>query len=187
MNKYFATVFFGFTALVAGWLLIQEREPNRPVTVPTAVPETGGAPPTLEPTLDGGILAAGGGPVVDPSEGGAAPSDGAGGRLPDLGDAPKKVKIGVILITYAGAEDAKDDARARGAALSLAKELAAAAAEDFAAAVKKGDPGSTGDAGTIARGILDADVEARVFTLDKGAVSEPIDTPKGYWIVKRLE
>ena len=53
--------------------------------------------------------------------------------------------------------------------------------------MKKGDPGSTGDAGTIARGILDADVEARVFTLDKGAVSEPIDTPKGYWIVKRLE
>jgi hypothetical protein len=189
MNKHFAAVFFGFTALVLGWLLVQKREPRAP-TPPAATADAGSEPgagggAAIEPALDGGVLAAGGAPAIEPGDGGSA--EAAGGSPPGLTDAPKKVKIAVILVQYVGAEDARADARSKGAALSLAKEIAAAAAEDFAAAVKKGDPGSTVDAGTLGRNILDPDLEARVFTLAKGALSEPIDTPKGYWIVKRLE
>lgn len=185
MNKYFAAVFFGFAAAVVGWLLIQEREPHQPAPAATADAGTE-APVAPEPALDGGILATGGAPPIEPDVGGEAPL-AAGGSPPELGNAPKKVELGIVLVQYAGAEDAKPDARSKSAALALAKEIAATAAEDFAAAVKKGDPGSTAKAGTFQRGVLEPEIEAKVFTLDVGAVGEPVDTPKGYWVVKRLE
>jgi hypothetical protein len=38
------------------------------------------------------------------------------------------------------------------------------------------------------RGMLEPYIEYILFSLPKGAVcSEPIDTPRGYWIVKRLD
>ena len=77
--------------------------------------------------------------------------------------------------------------RDRQAALTLATELAALAKTDFKAAVAKGDKGSMEDAGKMPRGMLESNVEFALFSLAKGAVSEPIDTPRGYWIATRLD
>jgi hypothetical protein len=189
MNKYFAGVFLGFTATVVGWLVIHKPEPEgAPPPPPTAQPgaSQNDGPPPSEPAPE---LSAGGG-------GGLGASLGAGGAddvldedtsRPELGDAPQKITVGIVLVQYHGAEDAKPDARSKSAALSLAKEIAELAREDFSAALKKGDAGSAANAGTIARGVLDPEHEGHVFTLDKGSVSNPIDTPKGYWVVKRLD
>jgi parvulin-like peptidyl-prolyl isomerase len=43
------------------------------------------------------------------------------------------------------------------------------------------------DAGTIPRGVLEPTVEYALFTLKPGDVSDPIDTPRGFWIVRRIE
>ena len=64
----------------------------------------------------------------------------------------------------------------------------AAAQQDFAEAVKKGDRGSTTDAGRIPRGVLEPYLEYVLFTLEKAKVHpEPLDTPRGYWIVRRTD
>jgi hypothetical protein len=44
------------------------------------------------------------------------------------------------------------------------------------------------NAGTMRRGILEPHVEYALFTLDKGAVyPEPIETPRGYWVMRRIK
>ncbi len=111
-----------------------------------------------------------------------------GTPVPPLPDsAPRRVRFGVVLITYVGAEDAPSHGRSKQAALELAKQLAGTAKKEFHAAVRLGDDGSTDDVGRVYRGILEPAPEYVLFTLPVGAVSGPIDTPRGYWIVKRLE
>ena len=106
--------------------------------------------------------------------------------LPD--GAPTTVTFGVILVGYRGAERAPDSAQPKPAALDRAKALLAEAGTNFAAAAAKGDAGSTADAGRLPRGVLEPALEYALFTLQPGGVSaEPIDTPRGYWIVKRLQ
>lgn len=109
-------------------------------------------------------------------------------------DAPKSVVFGVVLVTYRGAQGPPGaarvpaTARSREAALTMAKELAELAKTDFKAAVGKGDkPGSMDNAGRIPRGVLEPAPEYVLFSLPKGGVSEPVDTPRGYWIVQRIE
>jgi len=97
------------------------------------------------------------------------------------------VKVGVVLVQFAGAQGALPTARPKAAALELARKLADEAKADFHQAVTHGDPGSADDIGRISRGILEAPVEAVLFTLSAGQTSEPIETPRGYWVVKRLE
>jgi hypothetical protein len=102
--------------------------------------------------------------------------------------APTTVTFGVILVGYHGAEGAPESAQPKAAALDRAKALLAEAGTNFAAAAAKGDPGSTADAGRLPRGVLEPAVEYALFMLQPGSVSaEPIDTPRGYWIVKRLQ
>ena len=151
----------------------------------------GGAPPDDaevpgEPVgeTDPTQQADGGGTLVLSGE--AAPS------LP--ADAPKSVVFGVVLVTYRGAQGLPGaprlpaTVRSREAALELAKQLAELAKTDFKAAVGKGDkPGSMENAGRIPRGVLEPAPEYVLFSLAKGAVSEPVDTPRGYWIVQRIE
>ncbi|MEZ4298618.1 MAG: hypothetical protein R3B70_26940, partial [Polyangiaceae bacterium] len=91
-------------------------------------------------------------------------------------DAPKLVVFGVILVQYKGAQAAPPNARSREDALVLAKQLAEEAKTDFKAAVGKGDPGSVANAGRMPRGMLEAAPEFVLFSLAKGAVSEPVDT-----------
>ena len=43
------------------------------------------------------------------------------------------------------------------------------------------------DIGRMPRGVLEPAVEYTLFTLPVGAVSDPLETPRGYWIAKRTE
>ncbi|MSP26160.1 MAG: hypothetical protein EXR75_13585 [Myxococcales bacterium] len=113
------------------------------------------------------------------TEGSASPSD--------LSGAPKSLRFGVVLVRYAGAQGAPAGSRSKAAAATLAGELAEAAKGDFAAAVKRGDSGSTEDAGKMFRGILEPHIEHAVFSLEKAQVSEAVDTPRGFWIVRRIQ
>jgi len=101
--------------------------------------------------------------------------------------APNDVVFGAILITFEGVQGAPNKARTKAAALELAKRLLPVAQGNFEDATKQGDPGSTANAGSIRRGILEPTVEYALFTLDKGSVyPEPIETPRGYWIMRRI-
>lgn len=101
--------------------------------------------------------------------------------------APRAVRVGVVLVHHCQAQFAPDNCRQRDDALALAKTLAELAAKDFKEAVRRGDPGSTEDAGEIGQSILEPGPEAEVFSLAVGAVSGPIDTPRGFWIAKRIK
>jgi parvulin-like peptidyl-prolyl isomerase len=91
-------------------------------------------------------------------------------------------------VTYDGAEGAPEKgARHRPEALALATRLADEARQDFHGAVQHGDSGSADDVGQVDRGVLEPGSEAVLFALSTGSVSGVIDTPRGFWIVKRLE
>jgi hypothetical protein len=132
--------------------------------------------PTPEPRLDAGVF----------------------GRLPDgrpipplSPDAPKTIRFGVVLVGYAGAQPGpvgdKPNPRDRGDAKALADKLAAEAVTDFHAAVQRGDPGSADDVGRIHVGFLEPLTDYMLFSLKVDEVSVAFDTPRGYWIAKRLE
>lgn len=191
MNKTSVVVIALFTAAVVGWLSIQEHDTS-PRPVPSAAPTADAGAPVVEPVDD---LGEGGAPPLA-VDGGlddlALTLDGGfempdGGKLPELTDAPKSVHFGVVLVQFKGAQGAKPDARSYEEAKALAGELAVIAKEDFEAAVKKGDPGSTENAGRMFRNILEPQPEAVLFSLEKGEVSDPVDTPRGIWIVKRVK
>ena len=106
--------------------------------------------------------------------------------------APRQVGFGVVLVSYAGAQPsagagARPATRSKADALSLAQKLLATAQQDFHAAVQQGDAGSTDDVGHVKLGVLEPAPEYVLFTLGIDAVGGPVDTPRGYWIVKRLE
>jgi hypothetical protein len=112
-----------------------------------------------------------------------------GGKVPELpASAPTRVGFGAAIFTYRGAQGAPSDARSKEEAKKKAAEAIELAQKDFAAAVAKGDHGSTTDAGRLPRGVIEPPIEYVLFTLEKGKVHpEPIDTPKGYWVVRRNE
>ncbi len=146
--------------------------------------------------LDGGEPGDAGDTLDDPMAGDptlTGASD-AGARLltgepaPALAaEAPKSIVFGVILVTYKGAQGAPATARSRDAALELAKQLATDAKADFKATVAKGDKGSMENAGRMPRGMLEPAPEFVLFSLPKDGVSDPVDTPRGFWIVRRIE
>lgn len=116
----------------------------------------------------------------------AMPSFGDGGlTLPT--NAPRAVRIGIVLFTYAGAEGAGANARPKAQAKEAAEKLLPMAQADFHKAVSQGDSGSADDIGRIPRGVFEPAVEQAVFGLASNGVSEVMDTAKGYWIVKRLD
>lgn len=102
-------------------------------------------------------------------------------------EAPKSVVFGVILVQYKGAQGASTKARSREDALALARQLAVEAKEDFKTAVSKGDKGSMENAGRMPRGMLEPAPEYVLFSLPKDGVSDPVDTPRGFWIAHRIE
>jgi parvulin-like peptidyl-prolyl isomerase len=105
--------------------------------------------------------------------------------------APRQVRFGVVLVAYSGAQPSAAGghvpSRSRSDAKALAAKLSATAAADFHAAVQQGDPGSSDDVGKVRTGILEPAPEYVLFTLPVEGVGGPVDTPRGYWIVKRLE
>ena len=112
-----------------------------------------------------------------------------GSKAPPVPDtAPQSVRFGVIQFAYQGAQFAGDGTRSKEQARQRALAAVEEAKKDFAAAVAKGDQGSRADAGRIPRGILEPAAEYVLFTLPKGEVSsQPVETPRGYWIVRRNE
>lgn len=111
------------------------------------------------------------------------------GKLPPPlpADAPRAVRIGLALVQYQGAQLAPPNAQPRDVALARAKTIAELAKTDFAAAVKAGDHGSTIDIGSIHRGILEPGTQYVVFTMAPGSVSDVLETPRGFWIVRRIK
>jgi hypothetical protein len=115
-----------------------------------------------------------------------------GAPVPPLpASAPRRVRFGVVLISYAGAEPeasgGRPSSRSHADAKVLAERLAAGATRDFQAAVQQGDPGSSEDVGTVKQGILEPAAEFVLFSLPVDGIGGPVDTPRGYWVVKRLE
>ena len=194
MNKPGATTFVAIAVAVVGWLVLQNHEESSPIVQAAA----------LNP-LDSGTSASAGAPSIDiiapeidaaatgpfPAVASDAGADDAtatlGGTIPELSDAPDSLGFGVILVRNEGAEGAKGVDRSRAEAKSVALELVSAAQDDFAEAAKQGDRGSRANVGRMFKGILEPAAEYALFSLSKGEVSEPVDTPRGYWIVKRLD
>ena len=110
-----------------------------------------------------------------------------GSPVPNLaGEAPRSIRFGVILFPYVGSQAADADAPSRSVALATAAGVIPEARADFTAAIKKGDRSSLENAGRIEQGVLEPSVEYAVFRLKRGEVSDvPIDTPRGFWVVKR--
>jgi len=137
------------------------------------------------------LSAAGAMPAFDASANDAGPSLDLDPLTFDAGvipaGAPRSVRLGVVLIQFAGAEGASSAARAKADALAHAQSLLDEARTDFKKAVHEGDTGSSDDIGRVPRGVLDPRTEVAVFRLSSGEVSDVLETPRGYWIVKRLE
>lgn len=112
-----------------------------------------------------------------------------GRKAPPLpASAPQEVTFGVVVFAYQGAQFAPPGARSKDQAKEKAIAAAAEAKHDFSAAVAKGDHGSTSNAGRMPRGMLEAAPEYVLFSLSKGEVaSEPVDTPRGYWVLRRID
>ena len=181
----------GFLAVLVGVLLIAHDtpKPSTPHALSPTPSASASAPPAASASAsakpDAGALEDGG--VLAFTEGFETFPDG--GRVPELpGSAPQQVSFGVVQFSYQGSQFAGSDARSKEQARQRADEALELAKRDFAAAVSKGDRGSTSDAGRIPRGVLEAPIEYVLFTLDKRTVYPVvIDTPRGYWIVRRNE
>jgi hypothetical protein len=182
----------GFLAILAGVLLISHdtaKSRRKPAESP--------APSALvsaQPAAAQASASASAQPQADATPGaGAGPQGDAfdtlpdGGRVPELpNSAPQEVSFGVVQFMYQGSQFAGSDARTKEQARQRAEAVLELAARDFAAAVSKGDRGSTADAGRIPRGVLESPIEYVLFTLNKHTVHPVvIDTPRGYWIVRR--
>ena len=207
-----ATTLVGFAVVVLAVLLVAHNyqppkaighDPNPHVTgdagtedlrAPMFALADGGA--TAEPAPEAGPLLLS--DLVVPTESdrrvdggpGAAMLDGT--SVPSLpAGSPREVRFGVVLVSYTGAQPsaagAKPAARSRADAKGLAAKLRATADQDFHAAVQQGDAGSADDLGRVKLGVLEPAPEYVLFTLGVDAVAGPVDTPRGYWIVKRLE
>jgi len=98
---------------------------------------------------------------------------------------PKEVKARYISLRLAPDADAKQKDSARARAERIVKE--ARSGKDFAQLAKKesDDPSAAkgGDLGWLTQGQLPPQL-ASIFTLEKGQVSDVIDTPSGFQIVK---
>jgi hypothetical protein len=135
--------------------------------------------------------------LADPAMGGDGGSAGPAGLIEGMpvpplpASAPRTVRFGVALVSYAGAQPnaggGRPSRRSKADARALAETLLQLAREDFHAAVQKGDVGSADDVGRVKVGILEPAPEYILFTLPVGTVGGPVETPRGYWIVKRLE
>ena len=174
MQRPATTVAIGALSVAVVVLLVIRGKQERPPS-PPSLPPAVSAPTAPLPSISFSSSL--------PSLALAAPSS----SRPMPAGTPKTLRFGVVLFQYHGVQAAHDNGRTREDALALARTATELARRDFKAAVKTGDSGSTDDAGRVGRGILEPGVEFDLFTLAVGAVSEPIDTPRGFWVAKRLE
>jgi hypothetical protein len=191
MSRWSAPLGLFVLLLITTGLAVRERDAvaSRPgLTGPTPAPA---AVSTSEGTSEPAALAL---PATEPILP-ANPSRRAptfdlledGSPVPVLdANAPRRVKLGVALFRYRGAEGAGAQSRTREEALRLATAALARAGDDFGQAVALGDPGSAIDVGWVGRSVLERAVEYPIFTAAVGTtLARPIDTPRGYWVVRR--
>lgn len=185
-GQKWASILVGLAAIgVAGYLTFASLEQS-----PIAREPDAGAPAVVSaaPTSNGPTIAIDAGTgAIDLDAGLALPVFDLDAALLPSTSGPRSVKMGVVLVQFAGAEGAPANARPKGQAKELADKLHNMAEADFHGAVSQGDSGSADDIGRIPRGVLDPPVENAVFSLHANDVSQVIETPKGFWIVKRLD
>ena len=111
-----------------------------------------------------------------------------GAPVPDLPPgSPPTVRFGAFLIPYEGAEYAPKDAPTREQAQTRARELLKLARSDFELASEDAHAGGP-DLGRIHRGILEPALELALFSLKPGEIHpDPVDSPRGFWVLKRLK
>jgi hypothetical protein len=204
-----ATTLVGFVVVVlVVWLVARDFRPPKAigrVRIPAAGERDGGpdelrapmfALADAAPTPDdaGALLLSDLVPsdVVRRTDGGLGSTMPDGSPVPSLpSGTPRQIRFGVVLVSYAGAQPSagggRPSSRSREEAKALATRLLGAAEEDFHGAVQQGDSGSSDDVGRVRLGILEPAPEYVLFTLPVAGVAGPVDTPRGYWIVKRLE
>jgi hypothetical protein len=203
-TQKWATTLVGFAVVVlAVWLVVRNFQPPKAIgkdpnpTPPPATADAGAASPGSAATAgDGGLPLLLSDLVQDPMQsrrdGGAGTSLFDGSPVPSLPmSAPRQVRFGVVLVSYEGAQpsptSSRVSSRSKADARTLAEKLFTTAQQDFHGAVQQGDAGSSDDVGRVKLGILEAAPEYVLFTLPIDGVGGPIDTPRGFWIVKRLE
>lgn len=182
--------FAAFGALFAAAIVVVLLQARGPVVTPPPVESASTQPSATPPPA---LTAADAGAEATGTTGGGSADAGGFNLLPNgkpvpplPATAPKSVGFGAILFAYEGAQSAPKSAPSKQKARERAEKLIELAKKDFDDAVKHGDPGSTADAGHIPRGVLEPAAQYILFTLPKGHVYEkPIDTPRGYWIVRR--
>jgi hypothetical protein len=184
VQRWLSILLGAAVVVVMGWIALNQSE-RRPHAEPDAAVAHAAAPDASAPSPAATVAAKDVGLDAGLSLGGFFLDASVTGTLPT--GAPRTVKLGVVLVQYAGAEGASVSARNKKEALAHAEKLAADAKTDWKGAVKSGDSGSSEDIGRIPRGVLDPTTEVAVFSLAPGEVSGVLDTPRGYWIVKRAE
>ena len=207
MQRWVTTLVGLAVVVLAVWLVLRDFKPPKaighdPHPAPSAsVAADGGA--ALALAGDGGLGAPGPGDaglllvsdLMDDRriDGGSGTTMPDGTPVPGLPlTVPRQVRFGVVLVSYAGAQPSaqgggRPSTRSKADALALAEKLLPTAQQDFHAAVQQGDGGSADDVGRVKLGVLEPAPEYVLFTLPVDGVGGPIDTPRGYWIVKRLE
>ncbi len=181
-------LFLILVAVAAAWTRIPR---DQPAAAPTPSAPVAQAAPSVSaaPTPSAAPASAAGGEASDKEETAGFDILPDGRKAPPVpASAPQEVTFGVIVFAYQGAQFAPAGARTKEQAKQKAIAAAAEAKHDFSAAVAKGDHGSTSNAGRMPRGMLEAAAEYVLFTLGKGEVAEePVDTPRGYWVLRRID
>ncbi len=207
VQKWATTLLGLAVVLLAVWLVVRNFQPPKAIgTAPTAAADDGKG--LMFAYGDGGTGSAGGGAALGDGgvplllsdlleneprmDGGAGGTMFDGSPVPPLPmDVPRSIRFGVVLVSYDGAQPSptasRQASRSKADARALAVKLAETAKQDFHAAVQQGDGGSSDDIGRVKLGILEPAPEYVLFTLPIDGVGGPVDTPRGYWIVKRLE
>ncbi len=103
---------------------------------------------------------------------------------------PEERRIRHILIATTPESTAEEKQKALEKAREIKQQLEQGA--DFAELAKQfsEDPGSKdkgGDLGFVRRGLMEKNFEEAAFSLPKGAISEPVETPFGYHIIQVTE
>jgi hypothetical protein len=205
-GKWVTTLVGLAVVVLALWLVAHNFQPPTPIghdpsPRPSSSARDDGGGLLFALAGEAGGLESDAGPTLPPDPLGPDPrSDaGIGARMLD-GTAvpplplsvPRQVRFGVVLVSYSGAQPnaaggSRPPTRSRGSAQALAEKLRQTAEHDFHAAVQQGDGGSSDDVGRVTLGVLEPAPEYVLFTLPVDGVGGPIDTPRGFWIVKRLE
>jgi len=106
---------------------------------------------------------------------------------------PEKISARQILISHADAKESKSD-RGKSEAKKLAQKLATRLEEKdvkFSKLAKENSDGPNaeegGDLGTVKQGSRNEKFEEAAFALEPGEVSDVVETPYGFHIIKRTE